>query len=266
MCFWGTRYLNYFLILGSPDFPKGPFRTKNTTTIVKIVNYYAVVFLLRPPNLVRRGPFFERKNVCNSQENGVRTRCAAIVNQPAVLKILRVVNLLRVVFLVRRGPLGSGRGVFFRAACLQNEIAPKSFNFKTKNGPKNDPKLPRNILSLVLLCIISHRHYSKIFHREFPHKIKYLFTTRICRHGHAKYFLAFFVEIPGRAISGLCGRSGRSERKTELQQSWCATTCCRVICLWAATSPQDSPCLASAIILDACDRLARLQGPSPQNN
>ena len=28
--------------------PKGPFRTKNTTTIVKIVNYYAVVFLLRP--------------------------------------------------------------------------------------------------------------------------------------------------------------------------------------------------------------------------
>ena len=35
-----------------------------------------------------------------------------------------------------------------RAAWLQNETAPKSFNFKTKNGPKNDPKLPRNILSL----------------------------------------------------------------------------------------------------------------------
>ena len=30
-----------------------------------------------------------------------------------------------------------------RAACLQNATAPKSFNFKTKNGPKNDPKLPR---------------------------------------------------------------------------------------------------------------------------
>ena len=44
-----------------------------------------------------------------------------------------------------------------RAACLQSETAPKSFNFKT---------------SLVLLCRISHRHYSKIFHREFPHKIK----------------------------------------------------------------------------------------------
>ena len=50
------------------DLPKGPFRTKKTTTIVKVVNYYAVVFLLRPPNLLRRGPFFERKNVCNSQE------------------------------------------------------------------------------------------------------------------------------------------------------------------------------------------------------
>ena len=65
-----------------------------------------------------------------------------------------------------------------RAACLQNETAPKSFNFKTRNGPKNDPKLHRNILSLVLLCRISHRHYSKIFHREFPHKIKHFFSRR----------------------------------------------------------------------------------------
>ena len=77
-----------------------------------------------------------------------------------------------------------------RAACLQNETAPKSFNFKTKTGPKNYPKLPRKILSLVLLCRIFHRHYSKIFHREVPHKIKYFFTTRICRHGHANNTLA----------------------------------------------------------------------------
>ena len=40
---------------------KGPFRTKNTTAIAKIVNCYAVVFLLRPPNLVRRGPFLVMK-------------------------------------------------------------------------------------------------------------------------------------------------------------------------------------------------------------
>ena len=81
-----------------------------------------------------------------------------------------------------------------RAACLQNETAPKSLNFKTKNGPKNDPKLPRKNLSLVLLCRSSHRHYSKIFHREFPHKIKYFFTTRICRHGHANEVVgSYFV-------------------------------------------------------------------------
>ena len=70
------------------------------------MNYYAVVFLLRPPDLLRCGPFPERENVCNSQENDVRTRCAAIVNHRAIVKILRVVNLLRVVFLARRGPLG----------------------------------------------------------------------------------------------------------------------------------------------------------------
>ena len=70
------------------------------------MNYYAVAFLLRPPNLLRRGPFLERENVCNSQENGVRTRRAAIVNHSAIVNSLRVVNLLRVLFLVRRGPLG----------------------------------------------------------------------------------------------------------------------------------------------------------------
>ena len=96
---------------------KGSFRTKNTTTIAKIVSYYAAVFLLRP-QILGRGPFFERKNVCNSQENGVRTRCAAIVNHPAVLKILRVVNLLRVVFLVRRGPLGVSGDPYIRRRCV----------------------------------------------------------------------------------------------------------------------------------------------------
>ena len=87
--------------------PKGTFRTKNATTIAKIVNYYAVVFLLRPPDLLRHGPFLERENVCNSQEMVSHTRGAAIVNHRAIVKILRVVNLLRVVFLVRLGPLGS---------------------------------------------------------------------------------------------------------------------------------------------------------------
>ena len=59
------------------------------------------------------------------QENGVRTRSAAIVNHSAVLKIVRVVNLLRVVFLVRRGPLGAlilskNSGVFLAKNLLKS--------------------------------------------------------------------------------------------------------------------------------------------------
>ena len=68
-----------------------------------------------PPQFTTPWTFFERNNGCNSQANGVRTRCAAIVNHPTVLKRLRVVNLLRVVFLVRRGSLGDIAfvGVYF---------------------------------------------------------------------------------------------------------------------------------------------------------
>ena len=53
------------------------------------------MFLLRPPDLLRHGPFLERENVCNSQENGVHTRCAAIVNHRAIVNLLRRVNLLQ---------------------------------------------------------------------------------------------------------------------------------------------------------------------------
>ena len=49
-----------FPILLPLNLPKGAFRTNNTTTIAKIVTYYAVVFLLCPPHLLRCGPFFER--------------------------------------------------------------------------------------------------------------------------------------------------------------------------------------------------------------
>ena len=116
--------------------PEGPFRTKSTLMIEKIVNYYAVAFLLRPPDFVRRRPFFERKIVCNSQGNGVRTRCAAIANHNAIVNSLRVVNLLRVVFLVRPGPLGMtelhkfwrGRPPpegFFNAILQEREGAPE---------------------------------------------------------------------------------------------------------------------------------------------
>ena len=129
-------------VLKSGGLPKGPFRTQNTTTIVKIVNYYAVVLLLRPPNLVRRGPFFERKNVCNSQENGVRTRCATTVNHPAVLKILRVVHLLPVVFLVRQGPLGiRPRKKIFSAPPPPHRYSPNDLP-PPAPPPREPPPLP----------------------------------------------------------------------------------------------------------------------------
>ena len=78
-----------------PHLPRGPFRTKNATTTEKIVNYHAVVFLLRPPDLLRWEPLSEGKNVCNFQENCVRTRCGVIANHYAIVNLLRQVNLLR---------------------------------------------------------------------------------------------------------------------------------------------------------------------------
>ena len=55
-----------------------------------IVNYQAVVFFTTPAYLLRREPFFERKSICKSKENGVRTRRAAIVNHSPTLNSLRI--------------------------------------------------------------------------------------------------------------------------------------------------------------------------------
>ena len=93
------------------------------------------MFLLRPTDLLRHGPFSERENVCNSQENGVRTKCAAIVNHRAIVTILRVVNLLRAVFLVRRGPWGW----CYEFPCSSLRIFSGYFNlavYRTFLGPK----------------------------------------------------------------------------------------------------------------------------------
>ena len=73
------------------------------------MNYYAVVFLLHPPDLLRCEPCFERRNVCNSQENGVCTRCATIVNHSVIPKLLRRVNLLRRSIFSTAGSLGLSR-------------------------------------------------------------------------------------------------------------------------------------------------------------
>ena len=58
----------------------------------KIVNFYAVVLLLRPPYLLRRRPLLERDNVCNSRKMVSAQGFAAIVNHNAeAMIILRIV-------------------------------------------------------------------------------------------------------------------------------------------------------------------------------
>ena len=66
------------------------------------------MFLLRPPYVLRREAFFERKHAYKNQEDGVRTGCATIVKHCAVEEyLLRMVWICYgVVFLVRPGPLG----------------------------------------------------------------------------------------------------------------------------------------------------------------
>ena len=89
--------------------PKGPFRTKKTTTIIKNRELLRRCVFTTPPIFTTPQTLLREENVCNSQENGVRTRCAVIANQSAIVNSLLVVNLLRIVFLVRRGPLGGAR-------------------------------------------------------------------------------------------------------------------------------------------------------------
>ena len=79
------------------------------------MNYYAVVFLLRPPDLLRREPLFDGTNVCNSQENGIGTRCAAIVNHHAIVNLLRRANLLRRTIFSTAGSFGLATEILLTA-------------------------------------------------------------------------------------------------------------------------------------------------------
>ena len=60
-----------------------------------IVNYYAGVFLLRPPYLLRCEPLSEGQNACKTQENCVSTGGVVIVNHCVIVNLLRILNLLR---------------------------------------------------------------------------------------------------------------------------------------------------------------------------
>ena len=127
--------------------PKGPFRTKNTTTIVKIVNYYAVVFLLRPPPKFTTP--WRGKNVSISQENGVRNKVGRDSKSPR-----RTKNTTRSKFTTRStlstaggGPLGPPKNTEFgpRKPCVRCAavrivrlafVGAYSFYVELRNGPR----------------------------------------------------------------------------------------------------------------------------------
>ena len=77
---------------------------KTPTATQNIVNYYAVVFSLWPPDLLRPGRVSQRQNACKNQEMGVCPG-AAMINHSAIINSLQVVKVLLIVFLVRPGPL-----------------------------------------------------------------------------------------------------------------------------------------------------------------
>ena len=93
----------------------------------------AVLKTLRDSELLRRSVFATpprftmlwtllwEENVCNSQENGVCTRCATIANRRAMLHLLRRVNLLR-------------RSIFSTARSLGNVATARKTGFRKKGG------------------------------------------------------------------------------------------------------------------------------------
>ena len=102
------------------------------------------MFSLRPPDLLRREPLFEGTNVCNSQENGVRTRCAATVNHYAIANLLRRAKLLRRIIFSTAGSFGRGccpgvRKTAHEAAdCNANQHCGLNGLFPLLDGPFSD--------------------------------------------------------------------------------------------------------------------------------
>ena len=88
--------------------PKGPHRTK---IYYGIVNYYVVVFLLRPPYVLRREPLFGEENACMCQR-----RRGAIANHCAIVNLLRIVHLLRRSIFSTAGSFGLG-SLFRKGPC-----------------------------------------------------------------------------------------------------------------------------------------------------
>ena len=76
---------------------------------------------------------------------------------------------------------------------------------KILEPPKNTPEIPKKIPKMGILGILG------VFFRYFRGILGEILGVQ--NFGPGGIFSVFFVEIPGRAISGLCSRSGRSQKK-----------------------------------------------------
>ena len=83
-----------FLFSGFLSYPEGPHHSKQTTATQNIVNYYAVVFSLQPPESLRPGRFLRKKNACTFkiQEIGICPGEVAIANHCPIANSLQAVD------------------------------------------------------------------------------------------------------------------------------------------------------------------------------
>ena len=90
------RPRNLRKIFCNDPFPNDPItqRTQPYWKHYGIVNHCAVVFLLRPPKLLRCEPFFESRDACNFQGKRCPRKEVAIVNHCVIVNLLCIVNLL----------------------------------------------------------------------------------------------------------------------------------------------------------------------------
>ena len=109
--------------------PKGPFRTKNATALNSVVFYYRHSFLLSGA-------------ICCliSFKNSGFKASAVVFYYRRSTNLLRIVNLLSVVFLVREGPLGNQR---FRKGVGGRGLATNSAQSAAENVPQNCVSYPK---------------------------------------------------------------------------------------------------------------------------
>ena len=135
-----------------------------TLKVLWVVNYYAVVFLRRPSDLLRCEPFFERRDAGKTQGHWCPHNGIAIANHCAIVHLLRVAIFYGVVFLVRQGSFLKGTWNDSSHEATQNLM------HTLQRKPKGQ-RLKGNIVSALF-------HTFKVFFSHF-HTFSHLFSPRI---------------------------------------------------------------------------------------